>query len=148
MMTLIRFVPLLFVLAVAPISSAQARGHHHYRHHHRALRRRAVTEGAVVVGTRPTGCPHAFCGCEASLFLFHKIVPALNLAYNWLRKFPRAEPAPYRAAARSGHVFVLLRHVVGDLWFVHDGNSGHHLIREHVRSIRGFVIVDPSGNPS
>jgi hypothetical protein len=24
----------------------------------------------TVVGSRPTGCPRAFCGCEASLYLF------------------------------------------------------------------------------
>ena len=39
---------------------------------------------------------------------------------------------------------VLIRHVDGDDWFVHDGNSGHHLTREHIRSIRGYVIVNPS----
>jgi hypothetical protein len=38
---------------------------------------------------------------------------------------------------------VLLRQVAGNLWLVHDGNSGNHLTREHVRSIRGYKIVDP-----
>lgn len=97
-----------------------------------------------VVGGRPHGCPHAFCGCEASIYLFGRIVPALNLAANWIRKFPRAHPAPGMAAARRHHVMVLIRHINGSDWLVHDGNSGRHLTREHVRSIAGYVIVDPS----
>jgi len=27
----------------------------------------------TVVGGRPSGCPHAYCGCEASLYLFGHI---------------------------------------------------------------------------
>lgn len=139
---MIRSVLIAAVLTLTPLSAAHARSHHH--HHHRNHHGRVATAGEVV-GSRPAGCPHAFCGCEASLFLFHKIVPTLNLAANWIHKFRRAEPAPYRAAARPGHVFVLLRQVAGDMWLVHDGNSGRHLTREHVRSIRGYIIVDPSG---
>lgn len=97
-----------------------------------------------VVGGRPAGCPHAFCGCEASLYLFGRIIPSLNLAANWIRKFPRAHPAPGMAAARRGHVMVLMQHVGGSDWLVHDGNSGGHKTREHVRSIKGYVIVDPN----
>ncbi len=96
-----------------------------------------------VVGRRPAGCPYEFCGCEASLYLFGKIRPELNLASNWIRKFPRTSPAPGMAAAREGHVMVLMKHVSGNDWLVHDGNSGRHLTRNHIRSIRGYVIVDP-----
>jgi hypothetical protein len=99
---------------------------------------------ARVIGGRPAGCPHAYCGCSASLYLFGHIIPSLNLAANWIKKFPRAHAAPRMAAARRHHVFVLIRHISGSNWLVHDGNSGHHLTREHVRSIRGYVIVDPS----
>lgn len=102
-----------------------------------------VDANGGVVGRRPAGCPHRFCGCEASLFLFGRIRPELNLAANWIRKFPRTVPVPRMAAARSGHVMVLLRHIDGDNWLVHDGNSGGGLTREHVRSIRGYVIVNP-----
>ena len=102
--------------------------------------------GGAVVNRRPQGCPHAFCGCEASLYLFGKIRPELNLASNWVRKFPRTSPAPGMAAARSGHVMVLMSHVEGNNWLVHDGNSGGGLTREHVRSIRGYVIVNPRGS--
>ena len=100
----------------------------------------------IVVGTRPQGCPRSFCGCEASLYVFGAVRPNLNLASNWMREFPRASPAPGMAAVRNHHVFVLMSHVKGSNWLVHDGNSGHGLIREHVRSINGYTIVDPKGN--
>jgi hypothetical protein len=40
---------------------------------------------------------------------------------------------------------ILMRQVDGKDWLVHDGNSGGRLTREHVRSISGYVIVDPHG---
>lgn len=99
-----------------------------------------------IIGGRPAGCPHRFCGCEASLYLFGRIIPELNLAANWYRKFPRALPGPGMAAARNGHVMVIIAHVSGDEYLVHDGNSGGGLTREHVRSIKGYVVVDPNGS--
>jgi hypothetical protein len=39
----------------------------------------------------------------------------------------------------------LVRHVGGNEWLVHDGNSGAGLTRDHVRSISGFVVVNPNG---
>jgi hypothetical protein len=99
--------------------------------------------GTTIIGGRPAACPYQYCGCEASIYLFGAIKRDLNLAANWIRKFPRAHPAPGMAAARRHHVMVLIRHVAGSKWFVHDGNSGKHLTREHVRSIAGYVIVDP-----
>jgi len=101
------------------------------------------TASSEVIGSRPSGCPHAYCGCGASLHLFGRIIPALNLAANWL-KFPRAVPAPKMAAARVGHVMVLEQHISGNVWMVFDANSGHGLTRLHARSIAGFHIVDPS----
>lgn len=111
----------------------------------RASRRQASDAhgNTVIVGRRPAGCPHRYCGCEASLYLFGKIKPKLNLAANWIRLFPRTAPAPKMAAARSGHVMVLISHVSGNDWLVHDGNSGGGLTRRHVRSIRGYVVVNP-----
>jgi hypothetical protein len=102
----------------------------------------------IIVGHRPAGCPHDFCGCEASLYLFGEIHAELNLASNWARKFPRSSPAPGMAAVRSHHVVVLMSHVEGDEWLVHDGNSGGGLTRDHVLSVRGHVIVDPRGSRS
>ena len=103
--------------------------------------------GERVVGSRPSGCPHAFCGCEASLYKFGRIIPELNLASNWYR-FPRAAPAPGMAAVRSGHVMILESQVAGNVWLVHDGNSGGHVTREHARSLAGYTIVNPGAGSS
>jgi hypothetical protein len=103
---------------------------------------------ATVVGGRPTGCPRAFCGCEASRYVFGEMRPELYLASNWMRKFPRASPASGMVAVRSHHVMVLISHAGGNDWLVHDGNSGGGLTRRHVQSIRGHVIVDPRGSRS
>ena len=100
--------------------------------------------GERVVGGRPAGCPNAFCGCEASLYKFGRIIPGLNLASNW-RRFPRTAAAPGMAAVRSGHVMILESQVGGNVWTVHDGNSGGHVTREHARSLAGYTIVDPNG---
>jgi hypothetical protein len=117
--------------------------HHHFSHRHQSLNAMASLAGDTrVVGGRPSGCPHAFCGCEASLYKFGRIVPELNLAANW-RRFPRTAPAAGMAAVRSGHVMILQQHVDGNIWYVHDGNSGGHVTREHPRSIAGYSIVDP-----
>ena len=127
------------------VNAADARPrHHHHRIHHRIHvdPNGNQVEGRVV-GGRKSGCPYAFCGCEASLYLFGRIIPDLNLAWNWTRKFQRTSPAPGMVAARSGHVMVLMSHVSGSNWMVHDGNSGGHLTREHVRSISGYIIVNP-----
>jgi hypothetical protein len=102
----------------------------------------------TIVGRRPAGCPHEFCGCEASLYLFGEIRAELNLASNWARKFPRTSPAPGMAAVRNHHVVVLMSHVEGNDWLVHDGNSGGGLTRDHVISVRGHNIVDPRGSRS
>jgi hypothetical protein len=102
----------------------------------------------IVVGGRPTGCPHAFCGCEASRYVFGEMRRELYLASNWIRKFPRTAPAPGMAAARSGHVMILISHVGGNDWLVHDGNSGGGKTRDHVMSISRYAIVDPRGSRS
>lgn len=96
-----------------------------------------------IVGSRPSGCPNRFCGCEASLYKFGRIIPELNLAANW-RRFPRAAPAPGMAAVRPGHVMILETQVSGNIWTVHDGNSGGHVTREHAVSIAGYSIVNPN----
>ncbi|WP_416192945.1 hypothetical protein [Nitrobacter sp. TKz-YC01] len=104
-----------------------------------------MATGAVrIVGGRPAGCPRRYCGCGASLHIFGRIIPRLNLAANWLR-FPRAAPAPGMVAARRHHVFVLKRHLHGRVWLVWDANSGRGKTRIHPRSIAGFTIVDPRG---
>lgn len=99
---------------------------------------------ADVIGGRPAGCPRQFCGCGASLHLFGRVIPSLNLAANWFR-FPRAAPAPRMVAVRRHHVFVLEQHIGGSVWQVFDANSGGHATRRHARSITGYVIVNPLG---
>jgi hypothetical protein len=118
-----------------------------YRREHRAISNRndvaAVTSGrGHVISGRPAGCPRSFCGCGASIRVFGRIVPNLNLASNWLR-FPRTAPAPGMVAARRGHVFVLEQHVEGDTWMAYDANSGGHATRIHPRSLRGYTVVNP-----
>lgn len=135
------------VLMIATLLAlpVQAEAHLHRHFHHIQHFRQAMASLAGddrVVGARPAGCPHAFCGCEASLYRFGRIIPELNLAANW-RRFPRVAPSPGMAAVRSGHVMILQQHVAGNVWYVHDGNSGGHLTREHPRSIAGYTIVDP-----
>jgi hypothetical protein len=46
-------------------------------------------------------------------------------------------------AVRRHHVFVLERHLSGNMWLAWDANSGGHKIRRHPRSIAGFSIVNP-----
>ena len=143
---LIAFVCLLIVS-----SPASAKRHSRHLSHHQQVQftqqlSLGSAEGEHVIGGRPAGCPHRFCGCEASRYKFGKIIADLNLASNWIRRFPRTMAAPGMAAARSGHVMILMSHVGGSDWLVHDGNSGGGLTREHVRSIRGYTIVDPNGN--
>jgi hypothetical protein len=134
--------------------AATVRRHHEARQARQAPRRSPVRysrpthrqvayRGEGVVGGRRAGFPFAFCGAEASYYVFGVAKRELWLAANWIWKFHRASPAPGMAAARPGHVMVLIRHVEGSDWLVHDGNSGHHLTREHVRSINGFTVVDP-----
>jgi len=102
----------------------------------------SVEDRGRIVGGRPAGCPHSFYGCAASIRVFGRIVPGLNLASNWLR-FPRTQPAPGMVAARHGHVFVLEQHVGGDVWMAYDGNSGGRATRIHARSLRGYAVVNP-----
>lgn len=103
----------------------------------------AAISGAAQIIAHPSGCPRrAFCGCGAAVRVFGSPRRDLWLAANWLR-FPRATPAPGMAAARRGHVFVLESHVGGNLWLVTDHNSGGRSSRVHVRSISGYVIVNP-----
>ena len=105
----------------------------------------AAPAHAEVLGGRPAGCPHAFCGCGLSLHLFGRIIPALNLARNWLR-FPRTYAAPGMVAVRAHHVMKLERPGSRPgTWVVYDANGGRHLTWRHERSIAGYVIVNPRG---
>lgn len=99
---------------------------------------------AVILGGRPSGCPHRFCGCALSIKVFGKSVRELWLASNWFR-FPHVSPSSGMVAVRRGHVFQLMSHIGGSSWQVWDANSGRGRIRIHTRSIAGYSIVNPHG---
>jgi hypothetical protein len=104
-----------------------------------------MASGRARMLPHPDGCPRTrFCGCGVSLHVFGQLRRDLYLAANWL-KFPRAEPAPGMVAARRGHVFAILRVVGKGKVVAFDPNSGRHRTRVHVRSLRGFVVVNPRG---
>jgi len=105
---------------------------------------RSRFSGGNVVGGRPAGCPHAYCGCASARYVGLS-GSQWNLAANWLR-LPRAAPASGMAAARRGHVFILKHHVSGNNWMVYDPNSGGGLTRVHVRSLAGYTVVNPRGS--
>ena len=71
-----------FSVALLLLFSVQAEARPHHHHHHRFQNFRssmALFVGDVkgderIVSSRPSGCPHAFCGCEASLFRFGRII--------------------------------------------------------------------------
>jgi hypothetical protein len=145
---LIKSATILFAGIFSITITTTAYAKHTHAHYRRAANAQVLDANGNVVARRPAGCPHAFCACEASLYLFGEIRPELNLASNWIRKFPRTSPAPRMAAVRNHHVTVLISHVGGSNWLVHDGNSGGGLTCDHVLSIRGYIIVDPQGSRS
>jgi hypothetical protein len=101
-----------------------------------------VNEGTVI-GSRPSDCPHAYCGCGLRKYLGLSD-KRLNLASNWAKLFPRASgPAAGVAAVRSGHVMLIESSAGDGQWLVRDYNSGGGLSRLHVRDVRGYVFVNP-----
>lgn len=99
--------------------------------------------GNTVIGGRPAGCPHAYCGCGLRKYLGLND-ERLNLAWNWARLFPHTAPHPGAAAVRHHHVMLLVAHVEGSIWTVRDYNGGRHLSYIHERDVSGYVFVDPS----
>lgn len=103
-----------------------------------------LQRGATIL-PHPPGCPRrAFCGCGAAVEVFGRPIRSLWLAANWLA-FPRASPAPGMVAARRGHVFVIKQVLGGGNVLAYDANSGGRRTRLHVRSLAGFVVVNPHG---
>lgn len=112
----------------------------------RTVKRTKPYKQAEQILPHPPGCPsRSFCGCGAALEVYGKHVRELWLARNWFR-FPRAEPAPGRVAVRRTHVFVI-RQVLASGWVLaYDANSGGRKTRLHVRSLRGYTVVNPHGS--
>ncbi len=128
---MLRITAAIALLVCLISTSAEARRYRHYE---------ARTAAYL---SHPAGCPRSqFCGCGAAVEVFGRPIRGLWLAANWLR-FPRTYPAPGMVAARRGHVFVLKHQTTNGEWLVADYNSGGHLSRLHVRSLRGYHIVNP-----
>ena len=105
----------------------------------------AMADAAQIIGTRPSGCPHSYCGCGLRKYLGLEDT-RLNLASNWARLFPRESgPRAGLAAVRSGHVMYIEGSAGNGQWLVRDYNSGGGLSRVHVRDVRGYVFVNPHG---
>jgi hypothetical protein len=103
----------------------------------------AMADEGRVIGTRPSDCPHAYCGCGLRKYLGLED-KRLNLASNWARLFPReAGPRAGLAAVRSGHVMYIEAAAGDGQWLFRDYNSGGGLSRVHVRAVRGYVFVNP-----
>ena len=109
-----------------------------YRNH-----RLALTDEGSIIGTRPSGCPHAYCGCGLRKFLGLSDA-RLNLASNWARYFPHESgPRAGLAAVRNHHVMYIESSAGNGQWIVRDYNSGGGMSRVHVRDVRGYVFVNP-----
>ena len=105
----------------------------------------ATADAAQIIGTRPSGCPHSYCGCGLRKYLGLEDT-RLNLASNWARLFPRESgPRAGLAAVRSGHVMYIEGPAGNGRWLIRDYNSGGGLSRVHVRDVRGYVFVNPHG---
>ena len=96
----------------------------------------------AIIGSRPAGCPHEYCGCGLRTYLGLSD-KRLNLAWNWARFFPRTSAHAGAAAVRRGHVMLLESQVSGSVWIVRDYNSGSGFSRVHERDVRGYIFVDP-----
>jgi hypothetical protein len=123
----------------APARTLSARRH---RNRGSIARMDANGNGVTIIGGRPAGCPHSYCGCGLRKYLGLSD-KRLNLAWNWARLLPRTQAHAGAAAVRYHHVMLLVRHVSGSTWIVRDYNSGNGLSRIHERSVRGYVFVNP-----
>ena len=104
----------------------------------------AYAEGGVtIIGGRPAGCHHRYCGCGLARYLGLND-PRLNLAWNWARLFPKAHAGPGMAVVWRGHVALIVSMAGEREALLRDYNSGGGLSRLHVRSIAGAVVVNPS----
>lgn len=110
-----------------------------------ALALALVIPSQAQIVPNPRGCPPvAFCGCGTAVRIFGAPIRSLWLAANWFR-FPPAEPGPGMVAVRRHHVFAILEVVDREHVLAYDANSGRHLTRIHVVSLRGYSVRNPRG---
>ena len=91
-----------------------------------------------IIGGRPAGCPHAYCGCGARLYLGLSDV-RLNLAWNWTRYYSGSTPV----AVWPHHIAIIEQMTGPHTAILRDFNSGGGLSRIHERSLAGARIVGP-----
>ena len=107
------------------------------------IRRRSVADAGTIIGSRPAGCPHAYCGCGLRKYLGLNDT-RLNLARNWARLFSHeASPRAGLAAVRNHHVMYIEASASNGRWLVRDYNSGSGLSKIHIRDVRGYLFVNP-----
>lgn len=103
----------------------------------------SANQDTTIIGGRPSGCPHAYCGCGLAKYLGLDDA-RLNLAWNWAVYFPRESgPRAGLAAVSRAHVMYIESSAGDGQWLVRDYNSGGGLSRLHVRDVRGYVFVNP-----
>jgi hypothetical protein len=115
-----------------------------------ALALLAAPVPAAEILPHPPGCPkRLFCGCGVCVKLGIPVATCkkmgLFLAANWKRKFPKAPAGAGMVAARSGHVAYIEAIDANGNAVLYDPNSGNHQTRRWVRSLAGFVVVNPRG---
>lgn len=115
------------------------------------VKARQLTAINPQIVAHPDGCPRRlFCGCGAAERLkkvWGIIVEKpreLWLAANWYR-YPRTAPAPGTVAVRRHHVYVIEAYLGDNKVLAYDANSGGGKTRVHVRSLAGYVVVNPRG---
>ena len=102
-------------------------------------RRRAIYDAngnSAVIGGRPAGCPHAYCGCGLARYLGIND-PRLNLAWNWTRYYHGS----MAVAVWPHHVAGIERMTGRRTAIMIDFNGGHGLSYRHERSLAGARIV-------
>lgn len=138
-----KLVVALALLAGLLVSPAEARHRHH--HHYKTIRieLRGVpmtvtrnVQSENIIGGRPAGCPHAYCGCGARKYLGIEDV-RLNLASNW----PHYYRGLTQVAVWNHHIAIIERITGPGMAILRDYNSGSGLSRIHERSIAGARIV-------
>jgi len=147
----------LFVMSTLDLAAAQStlcsntmkcfhRAEHRQATQLRSARARVQLDAngnsGTIIGGRPAGCPHNYCGCGLRMYLGISD-KRFNLAWNWAKFFPRTSAHAGAAAVRRGHVMLLENQVSGSVWMVSDYNSGAGLSRIHERDVRGYIFVDP-----
>lgn len=96
----------------------------------------AAYDGGAVIGGRPPGCPHAYCGCGAMKYL-GLTDKRLWQAWNWTKYYHGPTPV----AVWRHHIAIIERMTGPHTAVLRDYNSGRGLSRIHERSIVGAKIV-------